>query len=42
MQPLEIKLELRHLNERVNAHVLTLATERGRSAEGTRSLSSAA
>jgi len=41
-QPLEMKLELRHLNQRADAHVLTLPTEAERSAQETRPLSSAA
>jgi hypothetical protein len=42
MQPLEMKLELRHLNERVNAHVLTMQADRQGSAPRAPSLSSAA
>jgi len=41
-QPLEMKLELRHLNQRTDAHVLTVQTETEQPAQQTRSLSSAA
>ena len=41
-QPLEMKLELRHLNDRVDAHVLTLPTEEAKAAQGARSFSAAA
>jgi hypothetical protein len=41
-QPLEMKLELRHLSERAQAHVLTCQGEDGRAAQEPRLYSSAA
>ena len=41
-QPLEMKLELRHLSERAQAHVLTCQGEEGRAAQEPRLYSSAA
>jgi hypothetical protein len=41
-QPLEMKLELRHLHDRADVHRLTLQSGQEGSAQGTRSLSAAA
>lgn len=41
-QPLEIKLELQHLNRRADAHVMTLATPEQPVAQGVKPLSAAA
>jgi hypothetical protein len=42
VQPREIKLELRHLNEQIDAHVIAVPVDGARSAQGLRLISSAA
>jgi hypothetical protein len=41
-QPLEMKLELQHLNERADSHLLSMPIEEEQPAQGTRTLSAAA
>jgi hypothetical protein len=42
VQPLEMKLELRHLNEQADAHVLTMPKQEERSTQANRALPAAA